>query len=400
MTSQTKYKLLDLKHKWNIIDYAWFIIPFIALVLELMRSPVQINNYLIFKNVFWHTIQEQNLYTFYPNEYSDKNHYGPLFSLLIAPFAILPDYLGLVLWGMLNVSILFYAVHKLPISNWGKSIILLVSLIENLTSIQNLQSNSMICSWIILTYVSIKDKKLGLAALLIVAGTLIKVYGIVGLPFIFFSKDYKKIIGYIILWSFILFCAPMLISSYEYILNTYRDWYLCLIEKNSENILANAFGGMQDISVMGFLKRTTGYYNLQNFYFLVPAAILMLMPLCRFSKLNNLAYQLTYLAQILIGVVIFSSSAESPTYVIAVVGFAIWYVLHAPKPPIWLYLLLLLTLLLTVFSPTNFFPRYLREAYVLKYSLKALPCLIAWLLISFDLLFTNFTKLAVYEKKA
>ena len=400
MISPIKYRLLDLNKKWNLIAIFWFGVPFIALILEVMRSPVQINNYLIFKNVFWHTIQEQNLYDFYPNSYSDKNHYGPLFSLLIAPFAIFPDYIGVILWGMFNVSILFYAVQKLPVSNWGKSIILLVSLIETLTSIQNVQSNPMICSWIILTYVSIKDSKLGLAALLIVAGTLIKVYGIVGLPFIFLSKDYKKIVGYIILWAFILFCLPMFISSYEYIIQTYKNWYLSLVEKNSENLLASENGGMQDISVMGFFKRITGHYTLKNFYFLAPAATIMLMPLYRFSKLNNLKYQLTYLAQILIGVVIFSSSAESPTYVIAVVGFAIWYVLYAPKPPVWLYILLILTLLLTVFSPTDLFPRYLREAFVLKYSLKTLPCFIAWLIISFNLLFNNFSKLAVHEKEA
>ena len=400
MTLPIKYRFLDLNHKWNLIAIFWFLVPFIALLLEILRSPIQINNYLIFKNVFWHTIQEQNLYNFYPNEYSDKNHYGPLFSLLFAPFAILPDYIGVVLWGMFNIAILFYAIHKLPISSWGKNIILLLSLIETLTSIQNLQSNPLICSLIVLTYVSIKNNKLSVAAFIIVAGTFIKLYGIVGLPFIFLSKDYKKILGYLFLWTFILFCLPMFISSFDFIVQTYKDWYFCLIEKNSENLLASVNGGMQDISVMGFFKRITGNYKLQNFYFLIPAATLMLMPLYRFSKLNNLKYQLTYLAQILIGVVIFSSSAESPTYVIAVVGFAIWYVLYAPKPPLWLYLLLVLTLLLTVFTPTNLFPRYLREAYVLKYSLKTLPCFIAWLLISFNLLFNNFTKVTVYEKEA
>ena len=99
---------------------------------------------------------------------------------------------------MLNVSLLFYAVGKLPVSFWGKNIILLIALIETLTEIQNLQFNPMLCSWIILSYVAIKNNQLSLAALLIVAGTFIKLYGIVGLPFIFFTKDYKKLIGYLI----------------------------------------------------------------------------------------------------------------------------------------------------------------------------------------------------------
>jgi hypothetical protein len=98
------------------------------------------------------------------------------------------------------------------------------------------------------------------------------------------------------------------------------------------------------------------------------------------------------LAQVLIGVVIFSTSAESPTYVIAVVGFAIWYILSAPKPSQWMYYVLAFVLVLTVFSPTDLFPRYIRKEFVIRYSLKALPCLIAWLIITFQLICSNFEK--------
>lgn len=393
-------KVFDFNLKPNFVTIAWFLVPFVALLVEIGRGDSYINNYLIFKHVFWHTLHQQNLYELYPTEYFDKNHYGPLFSIIIAPFAILPNWLGATLWGMTNIGLLFYAVNKLPVSAWGKNIILLISLIETLTSIQNLQFNPMLTSWIILTYVSIKNGKNGLAAMLIVAGTMIKLYGIVGIPFIFLSKDYKQIIGYLILWGIILFCLPMFISSPEYQIQSYLDWYHCLVEKNIENISSYQSGGMTDISAMGFVKRITGYYSIQNFYFTLPAGILMLLPLYRFSKLGEIKYQLTYLAQVLIGLVIFSTSAESPTYVIAVIGFGIWYVIYAPRPPKWLYLLLIFLLIFTVFSPTDLFPSYLRDKFVVKYSLKALPCLVAWLIISFNLLLGNFAKTTQNAKDA
>jgi len=374
----------------NFVTILWFLVPFVAVILEISRGDSYINNYLIYKNVFWHTFHQQNLYSFYPTEYIDKNHYGPLFSILIAPFALLPNFIGATLWAMLNVWILFYAVHKLPVSKWGKNIILVISLIETLTAIQNLQFNPMLCSWILLTYVFIKEDKLGLAAMLIVAGTFIKLYGIVGIPFIFFTKDYKKLIAYLILWTTIFYCLPMFISSPEFVTQSYYDWYQCLLEKNIENISSYQSSGMTDISAMGFVKRVSGFYTMPNFFFTIPAGILMLLPLYRFSKWNEIKFQLSYLAQVLIGLVIFSTSAESPTYVIAVVGFGVWYVLFAPKPNMWMYLLLLFVLLLTVFSPTDLFPRYLREEFVVKYSLKALPCFIAWITISIHLLFANF----------
>jgi hypothetical protein len=156
---------------------------------------------------------------------------------------------------------------------------------------------------------------------------------------------------------------------------------------------------MQDISVMGFFKRITGYHNLANFYFVIPAGILMLLPLYRFSKWGNTNFQLSYLAQLLIGLVIFSTSAESPTYVIAVVGFGIWYVLHAPKPAFYLYLLLVLVLVLTVFSPTDLFPEVF-QAIVVKFALKALPCFLAWLFISYNLLFNSFDNNSLPHEKA
>jgi hypothetical protein len=385
--------LLAFESKPNLVTILWFLIPAVAGLILIAGGNAHINNYLIFKNVFLHTFHEQNLYSFYPAEYNDKNHYGPLFSVLIAPFALLPNYIGAFLWVLVNSWILFYAINKLPVSIKGKHIILLICLIENLTAIQNLQFNPMLCSWIILTYVFIKDGKLELAAMLLVAGTFIKLYGIVGIPFIFFTKDYKKLIAYMILWAIIFFCLPMFISSPEFVIKSYGDWYHSLLEKNLENISSYQSGGMADISVMGFVKRVTGHYHLPNFYFTISAGILMLLPLYRFSKLANIKFQITYLAQVLLGLVIFSTSAESPTYVIAVTGFGIWYILFTPNPNKWMYWLLILVMALTVLSPTDLFPRYVRNEFVIRYSLKALPCFISWIIISFQLLFSNFVQI-------
>jgi hypothetical protein len=296
---ETGKNIFDFGRKPNFITILWFLIPFVAALILINKGDSHINNYLIFKNVFWHTIKEQNLYNYYPSEYFDKNHYGPLFSILIAPFALLPNFIGAALWAMLNVWILFYAIQKLPISAWSKNIILLISLIENLTSIQNLQFNPMLCSWVILTYVFVKEEKLVIAAMLIVAGTFIKLYGIVGIMFLFFTKEYKKLIAFSILWALVFLCLPMLISSPEFVFKSYYDWYQVLLEKNIENVSSYQNIGMTDISAMGFVKRISGYYDLSNLYFILPAGLLMLLPVLRISKWDELTFQLSYLAQVL-----------------------------------------------------------------------------------------------------
>jgi hypothetical protein len=52
------------------------------------------NNYIIFKQSFFHLITRQDLYIHYPQEQYDLFKYPPTFALLFAPFSMLPDFLG------------------------------------------------------------------------------------------------------------------------------------------------------------------------------------------------------------------------------------------------------------------------------------------------------------------
>ncbi len=373
-----------------LINVIWFLFPMLACIAEISRGLGDINNFLIFKQVFWHTIEQKHLYLSYPLEYNDVNHYGPLFSILIAPFAILPIYAGCFLWCLLNVGFLFYAIKQLPLSEKSIHFILLIGVFELITSVHSVQFNPMLCGMIILSFTAIDKEKIWLGTLLIVAGTLIKIYSIVGLLFFLFTPHKKKFIYSGIVWTVVLVCLPMLISSPQYIIDSYIDWYNVLIEKNGQNIESSMFAGMQDISVMGMVRRIFGYYTMPNIYVTLPAGILMLLPVFRFQLWSDVSYRLHYLALLLIGLVIFSSSAESPTFVIAVVGYLIWHVQQPFKDTLPYRILLVLMLLLTMFSPTDLFPRFIRDEYIIRYSLKALPCFVAWLAVLYTLLFSQF----------
>jgi hypothetical protein len=143
------------------------------------------NNYLIFKYTFIHAVEGLNLYSYYPNEYTDSNHYGPFFSLLIAPFAMLPDWIGMLLWQLSNTLFLFWAVSRLPISNKLSLYFWLITH-EMLTSVLSFQINPSIAAIIIITYLYIDEEKDFGAAFFIMLGTFVKLYGIVGLSFFFF----------------------------------------------------------------------------------------------------------------------------------------------------------------------------------------------------------------------
>jgi Glycosyltransferase family 87 len=364
----------------------WFALAIFGFSVELFRDSI--NNYHIFKGVFWHTYEQVNLYTAYPNEYFDVNHYGPFFSIIIAPFALLPNALGCTLWCLLNAAILYYSITKLPINDKGKLLILLLSALEMTTSLHNVQANPMVCSWLIFAFVLTEKKKDFWATAFIAAGFLMKIYGIVGLLFFVFSKKKFTFSWSFVFWLVIMFAAPMLISSPSFVIQSYQDWFYNIVAKNGENFSSI----MQNMSVMGMLQRIFLIKQDLNLIVLAPAALLILIPLLRFSQYKSLLFRITYLCILLITIVIFSTGAESSTFVIAFVGIAISFVVFPQNKLI--IALLVFALLLTSLSTTDLFPRYVRNNYIRPYSLKALPCFMVWVYLVLNLYTVNFNKLS------
>lgn len=371
----------------NVIFVLWV---FLALLISVKHyfQPTISNNYLIFKHTFYHALDHLNLYSAYPADHQDTNHYGPFFSLLIAPFAVLPDYFGMLLWQFANILFLFFAIKQLPLSTTKVNAVYWIITHELYTAMLGLQFNISIAAIIILAFVYIEKDKNIWAAFVIVLGTFVKLYGIVGLAFFFFAKQKPKLIMYGVLWSVVFFALPMLFFTPSYILQSYQDWYQSLSEKQ---VLNASLTSMQDISVMGMVRRIAGNVNIPNLPFLIIGVIVFALPYLRISQYQSLKFRLLYLASALIFAVIFSNSSESPTYIIAFVGVAIWFVVQEQPKSYWVYALFIFAMLLTSFSPSDLFPKFIRDQYVIRYSLKALPCLIVWLAIVYQLIFEKFS---------
>ena len=362
----------------------WFLLAIVtALKLYLTFDKTKYNNYLIYKNVYFNTINQVSLYAENPNLFLDSNHYGPLFSILIAPFALLPDGFGMVFWNVFNAGFLIWAVSKLPIRQSKITLILWICAHELLTSLLGTQFNPAMTSIIILSFVFIYNKQEFWAAFFIVLGTYIKLYGIVGLAFFFFSKNKFKFIGSLVLWAAILFVLPMLISSPDFIIKSYAEWFDSLVHKNNLN---SSLTSMQDISVMGMFRRIVQNPNLSNLPFLIVGLLVFGLPYLRFNLYHNLKFQLLLLSSVLIFTVIFSSGSESPTYIIAFLGVAIWFVIQEKPLTNSALFLLIFALVFTSFSPSDLMPKYIRTHFIQPYALKALPCVLIWMKIVYEML--------------
>jgi hypothetical protein len=333
------------------------------------------NNYLIFKQSFFHLIENKDLYQLYPTEHWDYYKYSPAFSLLMAPLACLPDVLGLLAWNLLNVLILFLALWKLPFrSDKTRLFVLGFITIELITSIQNSQSNALMAGLIIFALVFLERKQMALASLFIVMSIFIKLFGVVALALFIFYPDKRKAVIYTIGWTLLLTLLPLIVISSSQLYFLYQSWFHLLQNDHSISV---------GLSVAGLLQSWFGI-DWKN-GILVIGVLLFCLPLLKYKFFNEMKFKLFFLSAILIWIIIFNHKAESPSFVIAISGVAIWFFSQRVKTVN--LVLLIMAFILTVLSPTDIFPRSIRENYLVPYVLKALPCIIIWIKIILDLIF-------------
>ena len=362
----------------------WLLLPVIATLLKLSKH----NNFLIFRYVYWHTIEQLPLYVAY-DEYWDTNHYGPFFSLVIAPFAMLPVRWGLFFWLIVLSLSLYYAIRKLPFPDRKRIFLYWFCAHELLTALFMSQFNIAIAAIIVATFYCIEKEKDIWAACFIMLCTFVKLYGIVGLAFFFFSKHKVKFLLALLGWALVMFVAPMAISSPDYIISQYVGWWDSLSAKNAENI----FSGGQNISLLGMVRKISGCASYSDLWLILGGLIIFGLPYLRIAQYKYKAFRYALLASVLLFVVLFSTGSESSTYIIAFVGVGIWYWSVPWKRSKWDIALMVFAFILTSFSPSDLFPAYLRKEFVQPYALKALPCAIIWFKLSYEMCFRNYIEI-------
>ena len=173
----------------------------------------------------------------------------------------------------------------------------------------------------------------------------------------------------------------MLYSSPDYVVSQYFDWYASLAEKNVSNLSTTTYN-LQNLSLLGFLQRT-GIYNNNSIVILLGLGLFAL-PYLRIQQYKNLNFRLLLLASVSIFLCLFSTGTENSTYIVAYVGVGIWFMVSELHPK--LKITLLVFAMLGSLSPTDLF-KPLKEPYIIRYSLRAVPVTLVWLAIVYEMLF-------------
>ena len=369
--------------RFYVLLFLWVGVGFFTGWKQYSLSEVNshINNFQIFRSSFGHFFQQMHLYPLYPKEYFDLYLYGPVFAVLMAPFAYLPLGWSVVLWNGLNAGMLFWAVWNLPMVRMHRVAILWIILNSTITALLNTQFHALCVAMILWSYILMQRGKLGWSALLIALGVFIKFYGIIGLAFFFFTKDRLRYAVYLVFGFAAVFAFPFLFGGVEYTWLCYQEWLEVLSHKNTLNVDIRNL--RTDVCVMGMFRRITGDGTLSNLWFLVPSLCLSAWVYFQPKKWAHVDFQLRILALVLIYIMLASTGTESPTLIMAFPGVGIWFVLGEKSRARWGWFVL--TLLISSFSPTDLFPKFIREEYVNRYALMILPLFGVWLSLLWDL---------------
>ncbi len=337
------------------------------------------NNYVLFRNSFFHLIQGKDLYIPYPEEQWDLFKYSPTFSLLFGLLAHLPDFIGLFIWNLVNTIPLLIAFRQLRgFSANNKVYALLFCLIELANSLQNSQSNGLMAALLILTFTSLESRRYFLAAFIIGISIYLKIYGGVGIVLYLFYPSKARLFGYTIFWIILLAILPLLVIDFNQLVYLYKSWDI-LLKADRQNSTG--------ISVMGILLSWFHSKTSKNIIVAI-GIILFFLPLSQIRKYRYYDFRLLALSSTLIWIVIFNHKAESPTYIISVCGIAIWFFSQA-KTRINI-ILVILAFIFTSIASGDLFPYFVKEEFIRPFQLKALFSIIIFGKISYELFTRQF----------
>ena len=331
------------------------------------------NNYKIFYYSLEHLIAGISLYNEYPAQYEDHYHYAPTFAALFAPVFALPYSVGLFLWHFLFAGVWVFAVYRMPLTHRQKVFAYWFALQEMLTALTNSQTNPLIAAIPLFAYVCFEKRQPFWAAFLIVLGFDIKIYSIVAGALFLLYPQKGRFLGYTLFWGVALSLLPLLFTSPAKLLWQYEMWFRQLLIKSGGDKWANtSIHKLIHLTISPDISTAV----------IVGSGILLFCTVYGYvRKFGDQSFRLLLLASVLIFQVIFNPVSESATYITAVTGVLVWWFV-SPQTPLD-RVLLVSCFVLTVLSPSDFFPAFLRDGFTRPYALKALPCVLIWFRVLF-----------------
>jgi hypothetical protein len=333
----------------------------------------QNNNFLIFRAASLHLFHGKDLYAAYPALHFDYYKYSPTFAFLFVPFALLPFALSMLAWNALNAGALYAAIGMVLPPSRATAARALVFL-DMLGSLQNVQSNALVTALIILTFAAYERRHTVLGSVAANVGTAIKVFPLAGVSFAIFHPRKIRVGIAVIVSALVLLALPLLITPPATLAAQYASWRAI----ESKDALDRGFTVMQMVELLF-------HRGWPNWPQQLGGTVLLVAPVfARRERWSEWVFRIDYLCSLLVFCVIFNHQSESPTFVIAVAGFAIWFAsLHSIARMDWL--LFGFFVVGTILASSDAMPRAIQRAVFDAYHAKTIPCIVVWIVLQMRL---------------
>jgi hypothetical protein len=343
-----------------------------AISLQQTLGTARSNNYAIFRASFWHLVEGQNLYTFYPAEHFDLFKYPPTFAVLIAPLAELPYGVGLWLWNLANAMLLIGAlVSLLPARVWPALAILTL---EFVGAIQNTQSNALVAGLMCVALIAHERQRDGVGGIAAAVGTSVKLFPAISGVFGLYGPRPWRHAVVCAAAAVLLLALPLAVTSVDTLAQQYR-WWREVQQADATKVEMAWIGGVLEL----WTGRALPHVPLQA----GGLAWLLFTARRARSTWSDPATRRLLLASLLMFAVVFNHMSESPTFVIAYAGIALWWA-ALPRER-WRDTMVLLVVLLGSVAGSDAVPRDIRIAWHGKTQLKAIVVIVAWIGLQYDL---------------
>ena len=352
----------------RILAAVWIIA---VVVVSIQTAVHHTNNFETFRTSWFNLVAGNDLYG--PSDrHFDFFKYSPTFALLFAPFAVLPFWLGVLLWNALNAGALYFAFGRILGRNEAFAARLLV-LLDTVGAMQNVQSNALIAGMMIFACVDLERRREGRAAFIIATGTAIKLFPIVGATYaIFRPQRLPRFALFSAIAALVLVAAPLLVISPGELAEQYRSWGAI----QRVDALDRGYSVMQQLQL--WLGQDWPNWPIQ-----LVGVVVLLAPLVRYGLWGQGPFRLLFLASLLMFCVLFNHKSESPTFVVALSGIAIWFAL-VPRTP-WTWTVLGVVVVATVLSSSDAMPQPIQQGFFEPYRLKIIPVFLVWVLTQREL---------------
>ena len=312
----------------------------------------------------------------YAKNAADYFKYSPTFALLFVPFTWGPGWLLAPLWSALNFGLAGWGLDRLFAHDARKKrVAQAVALAGIVVATDGDQSNLLVAGAILLAFVAYEAGRLRLAAHLVAAATLVKVFPLAfGALILVLPRSQRRpalgaLGGALLTWI----ALPLVLIGPEELAEQYASWH-ALLGRDHGNHGWSFMSLLQD--GLGLRWSTAGVQLLA----LATQAFPLIMG-ARFG--TDRAWRRTLLCSLLCFAVLFNHRAEYATFAISAVAVGVWYASSRAPPSPWRSVLVVLAIL----APGPLFTRAnadatgivaLLSAHRLFHPLRVLPLLAVW----------------------